>query len=430
MKRLRLEQLYAAILLVVFGGIVIHAPLSVVFGTLFPHDALLIKSWKEILLGIATVLACALVTRRHFWSELAHDWLFRLISLYAVLHIILAGLLYQGAAATFAGMAIDLRYVLFFGLVYVLIRLEPQYRLKLIITAAVGAMVVVGFGTLQLFLPADILSHIGYSNETIAPYLTVDKNHDYIRINSTLRGPNPLGAYAVIVLALITSLLVRAKYRIKTPARRWSFAAVTICSVVVLWLSYSRSALVAALLSVGLVVFIGYARKLSRRNWIIAAAIIGALVGGIVVERGSSFVQNVILHENRTGGSLVSSNDGHAKSLSDGLKQVAHQPIGAGVGSTGSASLLTDNSLIIENQYLFVAHEAGWLGLILYLVIFGLIMVRLWYRRHDWLGLGVFASGLGLAFIGLLLPVWVDDTVSIVWWGLAAIVLADRKGKL
>jgi hypothetical protein len=31
------------------------------------------------------------------------------------------------------------------------------------------------------------------------------------------------------------------------------------------------------------------------------------------------------------------------------------------------------------------------------------------------------ASGIGLALIGLLLPVWVDDTVSIVWWGLAAI---------
>ena len=30
---------------------------------------------------------------------------------------------------------------------------------------------------------------------------------------------------------------------------------------------------------------------------------------------------------------------------------------------------------------------------------------------------------MGLAFVGLLLPVWVDDTVSILWWGLAAIAI-------
>jgi hypothetical protein len=56
-------------------------------------------------------------------------------------------------------------------------------------------------------------------------------------------------------------------------------------------------------------------------------------------------------------------------------------------------------------------------------------MIRLWQRRTDWLALGLFSSGIGLALIGLLLPVWVDDTVSIVWWGLAAVAIA-KKGKL
>ena len=51
-------------------------------------------------------------------------------------------------------------------------------------------------------------------------------------------------------------------------------------------------------------------------------------------------------------------------------------------------------------------------------------MVGAWKRRQDWLALGVFGSGIGLALIGVLLPVWVDDTVSIVWWALLAIVLA------
>ena len=105
------------------------------------------------------------------------------------------------------------------------------------------------------------------------------------------------------------------------------------------------------------------------------------------------------------------------------MERLAQQPLGAGVGSTGSASLYTDSPVIIDNQYLFIAHEAGWLGLALLITIFVVIMVRLWHGRKNWLALGVFASGIGLALIGLLQPVWVDDTVAIIWWGLAAIAL-------
>ena len=35
-----------------------------------------------------------------------------------------------------------------------------------------------------------------------------------------------------------------------------------------------------------------------------------------------------------------------------------------------------------------------------------MILKRLWLVRKDWLALGVLASGIGLAMIGLLLPVW------------------------
>ncbi|HRQ98131.1 MAG TPA: hypothetical protein PK265_02290, partial [Candidatus Saccharibacteria bacterium] len=83
--------------------------------------------------------------------------------------------------------------------------------------------------------------------------------------------------------------------------------------------------------------------------------------------------------------------------------------------------------LIIENQYLFIAHEVGWLGLILFVSIYVAVLMKLWDRRKNYLALGVFASGIGLALIGLLLPVWVDDTTAIIWWGLAAIALGMRE---
>jgi hypothetical protein len=423
----RLEKVYAVVIGVIFGGIIVHAPLSVWLGTVFPQYDLLIKSWKEILMLALIPLAIYIVSRRQLWRALAADWIFRIIIVYAMLHLLLVVVLFRGGAAVAAGLAIDLRYVLFFGLVYVLVRIMPVSQNWLMKIGLIGAGIVVGFATLQLFLPADILKHIGYSKETIAPYLTVDKNPDYIRVNSTLRGPNPLGAYAVIVLSLLVAALVKKRLE----GYDWKIGIVVgclaLCSLIALWISYSRSALVAAIVAVGLVLGITIARQLSKKVWVTFAIGICALVGGLIVGQNSTFVSNVLLHENPTGGSAVSSNDGHIESLETGIDRMVHQPFGAGIGTTGSASLHGDSPVIIENQYLFIAHEAGWLGLGLFVALFGVIMRRLWNARQDWLSVGVLASGIGLALIGLLLPVWVDDTVAIIWWGLAALAIAKEN---
>jgi len=151
--------------------------------------------------------------------------------------------------------------------------------------------------------------------------------------------------------------------------------------------------------------------------------VVFAILGGLLLGRGNSFVSNVLFHENPSGGSSVSSNEGHVESLQTGMSRLIRQPLGGGIGSTGSASLYGHSPLIVENQYLFIAHEAGWAGLVVFLLIFVGVLHRLWERRQDYLALGVLASGVGLALIGLLLPVWVDDTVAIIWWGLAAVAL-------
>ena len=428
MKLAWLTSVYAVILLIIFGGIVVHAPLTVWLGTVFPDYSPLIKSWKEILMIPAALLAGVLVTRQGLWRELGRDWLFRLIVAYALLHIVLAIILPQDTLAQLAGFAIDLRYMLFFGLVYVLIRLAPQWRKQIVYVGAIGAVIVVGFATLQLFLPKDTLSYIGYSKQTIAPYLTVDENPDFIRYSSTLRGPNPLGAYAGIVLGMITALLVRRKLPLQRKKVLWATGAITACSLVAVWINYSRSALVAAIVTVLIVLGVTMLRRMSRRAWLAVGVVFVILAGSLAVAWESNFVSNVILHENPTTGAEVSSNDGHVESLIFGVGRLVAQPFGAGIGSTGSASLYDDDEggVIIENQYLYIAHETGWLGLALFVAIFGLIMVRLWRARDDWLALGVFASGVGTALIGLLLPVWADDTVAIVWWALAATALGGE----
>lgn len=424
MKPSLLIKVYAFILMIIFGGIVLHAPFSVSMGVVFPQAELLIKSWKELLLVIASIFGLIALYREGIWRELAKDKLLQVVGLYIALHMLLASAVITGPIATLAGLAIDLRYVLFFVLVYILLQIAPEYRKRFLQIIAAGAVVVIGFAVLQLFLPADILSHIGYSEHTIQPYLTVDKNPDFIRVNSTLRGPNPLGAYIVIALALLAAAAVRGKARLRTRKDMAMFAGAVAASLIALWITYSRSALIGAGLAVGVVIIVASRHLLSRRVWIVGTVLLFALIGGVFAGRDHPFITNVLLHENREGGSDVSSNDGHVDSVIVASEKMLHRPFGGGIGSTGSASLMTDSPLIIENQYLFIAHEVGWLGLVLFMVLFSLILVRSWQNRRDWLSLGVFASGIGLAVIGLIQPVWVDDTVAIIWWGLAAIAVS------
>lgn len=422
-----LRKIYMGVLIVIFGGIVLHAPFSVVTSVLFPQFELLFKSWKEILLIVASILIVIAVWREKKWQYIYKDRILQAIGIYIALHLLLLVPFWQGLAASAAGLMIDLRYVIFFALVYIGLRLYPEYRSLFVKVGIIGAGVILIFALLQVFvLPPDILKYIGYSRDTIVPYLTVDQNPDYVRINSTLRGPNPVGAYAVIALACVAAAFVKRK--IPKDRRLIVLAGVLGAGgVVALWASYSRSALVAGVMAVGLVILLTIGRRLSRRAWIISFIILGGLLGGFLAVRETSFVSHVLLHENPHGGSVVSSNDGHVESLEFGTSRLLAQPLGAGVGSTGSASLYGDSPLIIENQYLFIAHETGWVGLIVFMAISMLVLARLWRLRSDWLALGVFASGIGLLAIGLLLPVWADDTVSIVWWGLAAVAIASKE---
>ncbi len=416
-------RVFAVILMVVVFGVVIHTPATIYLSTHLPDWELVIKSWKELLLGVATAILIAEVARRRLFGEFLRDRIVQILLAYACLHFVLALLIPNDLQAIGAGLLIDLRYLLFFALVYCGVRLAPNLRVTFLRVVMVGAGVVLGFALLQMFvLPKDILANIGYGPDTIAPYLTVDDNEGYLRINSTLRGPNPLGAYAVIIFAIVVAAAAKFGGRLRNDQHLVTGIAIA-ASCLMLIVSYSRSALLALIVATGALVAHISGSRINKRLVGFCGAVLVAVSLLFIAFAGNPVVSHIVWHDDPNGGGRVDSNQEHINSLVDGTERMISQPIGAGIGSTGSASLLSDKPLIIENQYLFTAHEVGWLGLGLFIWLFVIIMRRLWRARTSALALGVFASGLGLAVIGILLPVWVDDTVSIVWWGLAGLAI-------
>jgi hypothetical protein len=422
-----LFRLYVWSLVIVFALITLHAPLTVWLSSQFPDQELLIKSWKEIVLLVLIPVGIGLANHKKIVGKLLRDPLFMAIIGYGVLHLFL-GLFGDELSPLLAGLMIDLRFVVFFTLIYIALNLDASYRRQFLVAGLAMATVVLGFAVLQVFvLPKDILAAIGYGKQTIMPYLTVDENPALVRINSTMRGPNPLGAYGGIILAITAAFAI--KRRPFTTPWRLGLLALAAGAVLAVLVSYSRSALVGAIGAVVVVFVSVFVHRLPAKAWASLGVVsVLALMGMLFALRDTTFVQQIILHDDPMTQSPVNSNEQHADSLAIGFGRLLAQPIGAGIGSTGSASLYGSEPFILENQFLFVAHESGWLGLALFLSIFLMIMWRLWRRRDDWLALGVFASGIGLSGIGILLPVWADDTLCFVWWGLAAIALMPKSG--
>jgi hypothetical protein len=402
-----------------------HAFFSVLLGATTGYP-LMFKSWKEILLVAMTVAAAVLLYRNQKIATMfLRSRINQLAMAFVALHAVLALFLHNGLAATFAGLAIDTRFFIFFLLVRVAVLFLPDLPRLLFKIFLITGAIVVGFGFLQQYLlPADFLKHFGYSLDTIAPYLTVDSNPEYIRINSTLRGPNPLGAFVMMYIVALSIYMTYAWRGLSTNRKVLGFLGL-FASGSVLYASHSRSAMLATAiaLSVAAIVMVPVRYK---KLALIGMAVAAVLAGGVYyLVKDTKFVQIVVEHEDPDGTVPLKSNEGHMQSLIDGSARVADEPFGAGIGSTGSASLYSENPLIIENQYLFVAHEAGWLGLVLFVSVQGGILYLLYRKASDWRAVALLASGVGLIVIGLLLPVFTDDTIAYLWWGLAGTIAGN-----
>lgn len=421
-----LERLIIGLLMVIVVGLAIHTPLTVFVGSLAPTIATPIKAWKEVLMVAVALALIVYVWRRSLFAELLRDRLLLLIGAIAVLHLVLVAWFDNSYVSELSGLVIDLRNYLLLAELYVVGRYVAGARRALIKAFGIGVVIVIGFGLLQAtVLPKDILSHIGYSKDTIQPYLTVDLNDDYVRINSTLRGPNPVGAFVVVALSLVIAWAARHRQLLQRAQIQAGVVAFACSSLIVLWASHSRSAWLG-MIAAGMAFLVAVLPRRAAMVSVVGGIICLVLViSGLFVMRDNPVVANVFFHTNHESGSAHKSDDGHLESLQHGIEAAANAPVGAGVGSAGSASLSSDNPVIIENQYLLMAHESGWIGLVLQLLLLVCVMMGLWRCRSDWLSVGVGMAGVGLIVVGMLLPVWADDVVGLYWWGIAGLALGS-----
>ncbi len=422
--------LAAILLLVPF-----HAFLTVALSTLTGNYEYL-RLWKEILLLGLAVTTVVIVAKtpglwQRLWSQLQAGWLFWAVAAYVVLHLVLGLVaLAEGQVNSYAllyALIINLRPLLIFVLAWVLASQSPwlhRYWKRLLLGPAV---VVIGFGLLQTtVLPTDFLRSFGYGVSTIEPYQTIDEKLDYVRIQSTLRGSNPLGAYLVLILVATMVVFNRQRSR-----HNLALGLLITAGAVVLAVTYSRSAYIGIVLSLLALALVAVRGQQARRRLWTGLAVCAVVAAGVfAVFRENDRFENTFFHTNEQSQSAVSSNAQRLTFLQTSAEDVLTEPFGRGPGTAGPASVHNSQpSRIAENYYLQIGQETGWLGLGLFIAILAMIAGRLWRLRADPLARALVVSLVGLSFINLVQHAWTDDTLVLLWWGFAGIALAPTLNK-
>jgi O-antigen ligase len=273
-----------------------------------------------------------------------------------------------------------------------------------------------------LVLPNDFLRHFGYSKDIIPPYFTIDNNEDLVRIVSTLRGPNILGAYLVLWLPI---LLVVTK-KVWQKSRNWQawVVLVWVASLVTLYGSQSRSAFAAAAISVGVFVLVSLPGKLRVHALTALAVCVLSFSVVAALNWDSNFVQYRLLHRDPAESIAIDSDDQRLGSLQAAWQDVLDHPLGQGPGAAGLASTYGNNPKITENYYLQIGQEAGLIGMLLFAAILFFAGSLLIDKVKPWnVELALLSGLIGLSLIAFVQPVWGDETVSMLWWSLAGLYI-------
>lgn len=427
-----LRQLPVNIRLIVAGFLMIvllmplHGFISTWLGTLI-GPLYIWKAWKEILFVLVGFLVIFQIIKD---SDLRR-WLFssvlnKVILVYTLWQLFTAIFANPGSSALVMGLAINLRIVLFFMVAQILVYYWPGLKELIPKVILWPLVIVVMFGLLQMtVLPKSFLVNFGYNKDlTIAPYNTIDSQPDTLRIQSTLRGPNPLGAYLILPILMLVSWLWYhlSQKKLKSGGLITPLGLLLPISLVVLYGSHSRSAWIAMIIALAVWLFL-----MTPKKWklLLAAAGSGVLLLGVLLVlafRNTHFIQDIIFHDRANQGPVATSNSVREEAFKQGLDDFAARPLlGCSPGCAGPASFHSNSPRLSENYYLQLGQESGIIGLGLFVAVVIILGFYLYKTRQDPEAKILLASLIGLSIANLFLHVWADDTLAYIWWGYAGV---------
>ncbi len=423
----------------IFYGLLAYMPLHIFVSTVLGVNLGFLdvaKALKDVVLVFGFCLIFFASAQKTWFKKWLSSKTTLLILAYAGLTLLLALFRPTDTDAEILGIVFNLRFLLFFLYAVLLtghfsVKKLREDSLKIVLW--VGGFVVV-FGIFQYFvLPNNALTSIGFERSNgVLPAFFIDDKPDLERVMSTLRDPNSLGSYLIIIASLVTAKLYLAK---KNEKKWWLVygAATLLC----LYLTFSRSAWLGA--TTMFAMFALFALKnhvidkklLTKKAVLITSALVLVFVSGLFLARDTYYVRNVILHSDEAT-VQEDPNELRLRFWQESVDSISENPFGHGPGTAGLASIKNDiqGTELNENYYLQIAYEVGVVGLVLLLAIIAMVFYELYMQasKNQFIVWALLASLTGLVVTNFLVHIWSNEAVAYTWWGLAGLYVLGSKG--
>jgi len=395
------------------------------------------KAAKDVIICLAVPFLLFLALKQGAFKSIFFKRFIILGGLYALLYVLF--LLFDKNAdlkSAITGSVYNCRPLGYLLLGYVVA--NSQYGLSqtktLLKTLLIMCMVVASFGVAQYFLPKDFLVHFGYSMaKGMKAMFFIDDKPDFPRVMSTLRDPNSLGAFLAlpIVYSAYFLFIKRSKQAYKLFGDNW-LKFMLVVSILCLLFTFSRSGFIAAFVSLVTMLFVSIKNKraVAKKYTPLALVVLVIAASLLFAARNTYTIQNLLLHSDKSSAEL----DPNELRLSFGSKAAEHIksfPFGEGPGTAGLVAISNPKGgVLTENYYLQVAYEVGFLGLIIFVALYGLVLVRL-YKHNTQLAVILFSTSTGIAVFSLLNHSWSNEALALQWWLLSGLATANRySGRL
>lgn len=423
----------ALLLFTVLVALPFHGFLSVVAGE-FSGVPQIVKVWKEGLLVIAAcVVAFDMYRQPHARKKFISSRLHQFVAIYGLLHVVLWLVFQPPLGAVLVSLTLNLRFLGIFLIGRWLMQRTADKTLAQSIANAVTASLVAA--VVAAFVKEEIVSTsqleaVGYNgDDALQARYTLDDNPNRVRYAGTTRGPNVLGLLAGMLSTILAGSVLPKIVR-KSTKKDALFTVqvliIVLASVVVL-LTYSRSAALATVIAISIVVFMSLPAQFKK----VAASVVvlSVLVGGFLIIGAldsSATLRTLILHDDPSSGGAITSTSRRFEANKVAFEDIVRRPLGDGPGTAGPASFYNDEETrIAENYYLQLGQGVGLIGLFLFVVIVSIVGRNLYLQRRKYWPRILFATLVGISVAGMFTHVWTDGEVALIWWGLAGLFIED-----
>jgi len=239
------------------------------------------------------------------------------------------------------------------------------------------------------------------------------------RFQGIFDGPNQAAFF------LLTYLGVLVHY-FRTKKEYWFLVGIASFVLLgLLFLTYSRSALLG--LGVGIAfVFIKNGKFLwnKHRSVLISIVLLIGMAAGAMYLRYGANIQGIVM---RAG-----SSQGHYERMIEGIKQSRSYPFGKGLAESGPAfryahpdTKLDEKEYIPESWYIQQLVEGGWVGLLLFLAVLGLI-----FWSVQGLSTAFAASLVAIGVMNVFLHAFEASYVSLLLFALCGLFIGKKDKNL